>query len=100
LGAAYVFKRDAANGQWTQTQELTPSDGAAGKFFGSSVALSGDTAFVGAQADSIQGKLAAGAVYVFVRDTNGQWGQAQKLTADGYAAGDLFGCREALLGDT
>jgi len=98
-GAAYVFTRDAADGQWAQAKELTPNDGAAGKFFGSSVALSGDTAFVGARGDSSRGNF-AGAVYVFVRDASGQWSQAQKLTADGGVAGDLFGCSVALLGDT
>ncbi|HKA54880.1 MAG TPA: FG-GAP repeat protein [Candidatus Binatia bacterium] len=99
-GAAYVFTRDSAGGQWTQKQKLTPSDGATGKFFGSSVALSGGTAFVGARGDSSRGNF-AGAVYVFVRDTSGQtWSQAQKLTADGGVGGDLFGCSVALLGDT
>ena len=46
-GAAYVFT--LSGGSWTQQAELTASDGAAGDFFGDSVALSsaGNTALVG-----------------------------------------------------
>ncbi len=98
-GADYVFTRDAA-GHWTQGQKLTPSNGAMGDLFGSSVALSNDTAFVGARGDSSQGTFFAGAVYVFARDTSGQWSQGQKLIANDGAAGDLFGCSIDLRGDT
>ena len=38
---------------WTQQAELTAADGAADDCFGASVALSGDTALVGAVADDI-----------------------------------------------
>ncbi len=97
-GAAYVFTRDA-KGHWTQGQKLTPSDGATGDLFGNSAALNNDTTLIGARGDSSQGNF-AGAVYVFVRDTNGQWNQVQKLTANDGTAGNLFGCSVALLGDT
>ncbi|MGA3025586.1 MAG: BACON domain-containing carbohydrate-binding protein [Bryobacteraceae bacterium] len=56
-GAAYVFA--PSGGVWTQQQELTASDGAAGDNFGYSVSVSGDTAVVGAYGH--------GAAYVFVR---------------------------------
>ena len=45
-GSAYVFTRSGTT--WTQQQHLTASDGAAGDYFGYSVALSGDMALVGA----------------------------------------------------
>jgi FG-GAP repeat len=99
-GAAYVFTRDA--GHWTAdpvTPKLTPSNGVAGDFFGDSVALSSDTALIGARGDNSRGNF-AGAVYVFVRDGTGHWNQVQKLTADDGAAGQLFGFSVALLGDT
>jgi hypothetical protein len=97
-GAAYVFTRDT-EGQWIQSQKLIPSDGAAGALFGNSVALSDDTALVGARGDSGKGNF-AGAVYVFARDTTtGQWNQVQKLTASDATSGDLFGYSVALLGD-
>ena len=72
-GAAYVFTRSGTT--WTQ-QKLTASDGAAGDWFGASVALSGDTALVGAFS----------AAYVFTRSGT-TWTQQAKLTAlDGAAA--------------
>src|SRR5262245_46641851 len=48
-GSAYVFVRNA--GVWTQQMKISPADGAAGDSFGRSVALSGDTAVIGAYAD-------------------------------------------------
>jgi len=97
-GAAYVFARNT-EGQWTQSQQiLTPSDGAAGKLFGNSVALSDNTALIGARGDKDKGNF-AGAVYVFTRDATGQWNQGQKLTASDTTTGDLFGYSVALLGD-
>ena len=48
-GSAYVFVR--SGGTWTQQQKLTASDAAANDLFGFSVAVSGDTAVVGAYSD-------------------------------------------------
>jgi len=88
-GAAYVFTLSA--GSWTQQQELTASDGAAGDSFGDSVALAGDaTALVGAFAHNNQG-----AAYVFML-SSGSWTQQQELTALDGAAGDSFGDSVAL----
>src|SRR5262249_17272094 len=54
-GAAYVFTRSftPSGATWTLQQKLTASDGAANDDFGFSVALSGDTAVVGALGDTI-----------------------------------------------
>ena len=41
-GAAYVFTRSGTT--WTEQQKLTASDGGANDFFGTSVAIDGDTA--------------------------------------------------------
>src|SRR5215471_4947918 len=71
-GATYVFVQDSATGIWQEKQKLFASDAAAGDFFGSSVAIFGDTAFISARESKTQGSL-SGAVYVFTRDTNGQW---------------------------
>jgi hypothetical protein len=89
----YIFERDAA-GVWHQTTKLTASDGAAGDAFGRSVALSGNTALVGACQDD-DGK---GSAYIFERDTNG-WRQMAKLTASDRAVDDDFGHSVALSGD-
>ncbi len=89
-GAAYVFVR--SGGSWSQQQELLASDGASGDMFGSSVALSVDTALVGAEGHT-------GAAYVFVR-SGSSWTQQQKLVASDGASGDMFGISVALSGDT
>jgi len=95
-GSAYVFVR--SGGVWTQQAKLTAADAAAGDWFGYSVALSGDTAVVGAHQDD-DGGTTSGSAYVFVR-SGGVWTQQAKLTAADAAAGDLFGYSVALSGDT
>jgi ribonuclease BN (tRNA processing enzyme) len=97
-GSAYVFTRDAA-GTWSEQQKLTASDAAADDIFGVSVAVSGDTAVVGARGDDDDGPD-SGSAYVFTRDAAGTWSEQQKLTASDAAAGDGFGCSVALSGDT
>ena len=47
-GAAYVFTCSGTPCTWTQQQELTAADGARGDEFGYSVAMSGNTAIIGA----------------------------------------------------
>lgn len=48
-GAAYMFKRNAGGiNAWGQVQKLTAADGAVGDYFGMSVSVDGNVAFVGA----------------------------------------------------
>ncbi|MGH9840106.1 MAG: hypothetical protein ACREEM_15085 [Blastocatellia bacterium] len=82
----------------TQQRKLTAADGAAGDQFGLSVALSGDTAVIGAPRDDVAG-ADQGSAYVFVR-SGAVWTLQQKLTASDGAAGDRFGVSVALSGDT
>ena len=96
-GSAYVFVR--SGGSWTQQARLTASDGATNNYFGYSVAISGDTALVGAYYATVSGKVAQGAAYVFVRSGT-TWSQQTKLVAPDGAAGDLFGDSVAISGDT
>ena len=79
-GSAYVFVR-AADGTWSQQAKLTAADGEVGDYFGSSVAVSGDTAVIGVFGDDDKGSF-VGSAYVFVRAANGTWSQQAKLTAD------------------
>ena len=74
---------------WTETQKLLASDGAAGDLFGASVSLSGDTALIGANQT----------VYVFTR-AGTTWAQQAKLLASDGAAFDGFGVSVSLSGDT
>ena len=83
-----------------QTQILTPAHGAGGDSFGYSVALSGDgnTALVGAPGTEIEGKLEAGAAYLYARSAAG-WTRQQVLTASDGSAVSHFGWSVALSGD-
>lgn len=96
-GAAYVFVHNGSN--WTEQQKLTASDGAANDRFGSSVAISGDTAVVGAYGDDIGANADQGSAYVFKRDGE-TWTQQKKLKASDGAASDLFGVSVAVSADT
>ena len=85
-----------------EAAKLTASDGAAGDFFGWSVAVSGDTVVVGARLDDDNGPN-SGSAYVFVEPGGGWAGsltQTAKLTASDGAAVDIFGESVAVSGDT
>jgi len=62
-GSAYTFTRSGTS--WTQRVKLTSQDGAESDFFGWSVAISGDTALIGAYADDNANGINAGSVYFF-----------------------------------
>ena len=102
-GAAYVYVR--SGGVWTLQQQLTAPDAADTDQFGISVALSADTAVVGAY-----GKerpcgvpatcIDAGAAYIF-RRTAGVWSLQATLAADpAPAPSGSFGFSVAIDGDT
>ncbi|MDC3961063.1 FG-GAP repeat protein [Polyangium jinanense] len=91
LGTAALehVTRTAAALVATEVIELLAPDGDPSDFFGFSVALSGDTAIVGAPDEDTKG-TDAGAAYVFVR-TNGGWAFEQKLVASDGGPGKWFG---------
>ena len=92
-GAAYAFVQVGAN--WAQQAKLAASDANNGDNFGNAVAVSGDTAVIGANAKS----SIRGAAYVFTR-AGASWTQQAKLTASDGANGDDFGIAVAMSGDT
>ena len=79
------------------TTPMTPNDSAALDRFGSSVAISGDTAVVGSPSDLVGNNASQGSAYVFVRSGR-NWIQLQKLTASDGAAGDHFGSSVSISG--
>lgn len=84
-GSAYVFERDSGGpDNWGQVAKLTADDGAQGDEFGSSVALEGDRALVGASFDDVN-ETDSGSAYVF------------DLAAGYYDLGDL-NCDHAVNG--
>lgn len=97
VGSAFVFVRSGIT--WTQQGRLTADDGDAGDYFGYSVALSGDTALIGAYGDDTPGGGDAGSAYVFFRNGN-IWSQQAHLFASDGATSDLFGYSVGLSGDT
>ena len=63
-GSAYIFELDGES--WTQRAKLTALDAQYDDFLGSSVAIEGDYAIVGAPGDDDNGRE-SGSVYVFKR---------------------------------
>ncbi|MCH8344693.1 MAG: FG-GAP repeat protein [Planctomycetes bacterium] len=102
-GSAYIFVKPPSG--WTnmtQTVKLTASDGAMFDLFGVSVAISLDTAIVGAYGDTTG---QSGSAYVFVEPADG-WDsvpsllhETAKLTAFDGAPGDQFGISVSISGD-
>jgi hypothetical protein len=106
-GMAYAFYRhgggtdnwgdDSYANLWPTLSDRNDFD-----FFGSTVAISGDWAVVGAAYDS----GSKGAAYVFFRSATSQWGaggtgeENEKLTASDGAAGHSFGSSVAIWSDT
>lgn len=95
-GAAYIFEK--VNGVWTQTAKLTASDGAEGDNFGRSVAIEGEVAVVSSSYDDDNGTN-SGAVYLYEK-VNGVWQEIYKILPPDGAAGDYFGNRVDLDGNT
>jgi hypothetical protein len=99
VGAAYVFARSGTS--WSQETKLFPAVSEENGFFSlNSVAISGNTVAVGAQADDTAAGADAGEVTVFIRLAVGNWTREATLTAFDAAAGDIFGARVAISGDT
>jgi uncharacterized repeat protein (TIGR01451 family) len=96
-GSAYVFVRVGTT--WTEQAQLTASDGALNDQFGSSIALSGGTALIGAPYDDVGANNDQGSVYVFVRSGT-IWTEQTQLTALDGEYNDQFGNSVALSVDT
>ena len=92
-GVVYVYIRSGS--KWVQQAELTGNDSIIGDSFGFSVALSGDTAVIGASGKA----TTTGAAYIFTR-SGSTWSQQAKLTAPGGVQSDAFGIAVAINGDT
>jgi uncharacterized repeat protein (TIGR01451 family) len=94
-GAAYVFVRSGT--VWTAQQKLTPPDPTTVEIFGEAVALSGDTALIGAPWQD-PAAPAPGSAYVFVR-SGAVWSEQQKLAASDGLVGDDFGWSVSISGN-
>jgi len=95
LGAAFLYERTGS--VWAR-QELQRSDPEDGDFYGTRVAIDGDTVLVTSWLDEDNG-WASGSAYVFTR-TAGAWTQQAKLLPSDGDSGDGFGWGAALDGNT
>ncbi len=94
-GSAYVFIM--SQGIWNQQAKLVAFDVTASDNFGSSVAVLGDTAIVGADGKDLPATN-AGAAYVFIRSET-TWSPQAKLVAPDAGSLDRFGCSIAIEND-
>ena len=104
FGAAYVFTKPS--GGWVSTSDaarLTAPDDASVTWFGTSVAVSGDTVVVGAPGHRYRPwEETSRAAYVFTKPNDG-WSdtsEAVELTAPDGSRNDQFGHSVAVSGDT
>ncbi|NOX58374.1 MAG: hypothetical protein GXP29_05875, partial [Planctomycetes bacterium] len=95
-GSAYIFR--SSNGVWQQIAKVTANDASSSDFFGTSVAIAGNTVLIGAHGNDDDGSR-SGSAYVF-REIGGIWQQIAKLTADDASSDNFFGHTLALAGDT
>jgi hypothetical protein len=98
-GEAYVYVKPANGwGNMTETAILSPSDGNESYIFGSSVALSGNVAVIGAEGANDF----TGGAYVFVEPAGGwvNMSQTAELTASDGASINYFGFSVAISGTT
>lgn len=91
-GAAYIFERSST--LWLQRAKLIAEDANAGDLFGNAVAISGETALIGAPGVDDAGPE-AGAAYIFIR-SGGEWSQQAKLIGADIGIFDKFGTTVAL----
>jgi hypothetical protein len=96
-GAAYIFTE--SNGNWSEGQKLTASDGTAGANFGNAVALNGSTALIGADASKVGNNTYQGKAYLFT-ESGGNWSQSNTFIASDGAVDDYFGAALAWDGVT
>lgn len=109
-GAVYLFERDPSSGAWDQVAYIKSNNSDGDHLFGGAVSLWGDRLAVGASGEDNcaggidpqdgQGCLAAGAVYVFERDSDqGRWSQTAYIKAAETDIIESFGRSVSLRGD-
>jgi hypothetical protein len=102
-GSGYVFQRDHGGPDaWGQVAKVLPADGAAEDFFGNSVAISGDSALIGAPSSYWAPTPAPGSAYIFHRGLRGPdaWGEVAKISGFDSAEDDEFGGSVAIENET
>jgi FG-GAP repeat/PKD domain/Bacterial Ig domain len=91
-GAVYIYQRSGET--WSEVQKLSSDDGVAGDEFGFSVALLGNSIFIGADEDDNKGSA-----YIFQKQGS-SYVQTQKLQPATLDANHRFGRSVAVFGTT
>ncbi len=95
-GTAYVFEYDGQ--RWFEADQFLPPDLAGKDRMGTSAAVSGDVAVIGAPGDGFF-DFVLGKVFVYRREANGFWNYETTLYASDAADNDHFGASVAIDGD-
>ena len=100
----FINTKQAHGQNFNEILKVVSSDRAQADMFGSSVAISGDFAIIGAfqESQDVLGNNTlsqAGSAYIFERDNSGNWNQQQKITASDRASGANFGRSVAIFED-
>ena len=95
-GKVLIYNQ-AGDGSWSLAQTLVAS---ALEQFGWSVAITGQTAVIGALNAPVGENRSQGAAYVYTQGVDGVWSETQKLVAADGAAVDWFGNAVAMSDDT
>ena len=78
-GEAYIFSRNE-NGDWKEVLSIIPGDRKDRDFFGNSVGISGNYAIVGCPIGDTKNRD-VGVIYIYWKNQQGIWVQAQKISA-------------------
>jgi len=98
-GAVYVFSEDLG-GHWSQDQKLVASSAHPSDFFGLSVAIQGDRLVAGAPGyDSPDGFGNVGQAFLFHRQPNGTWTEADHFVSPDSTGSAGFANAVAISGD-
>ena len=95
VGAVFAFERDEDSGDWNAVAGLQPFDATQQTRFGGALAAGEHELWVGA----IGTRRFTGSVYRFIRDPDGGWASALKLTAGDLQGRDVFGASFDMEGD-
>ena len=101
-GAVWVFQRDQGGpGAWGLVKKITAPGAAYADFFGSQVALRGDTLVASARYDDDDGED-SGSVFVFERDQGGSdnWGLVKRISSSDAGPDCQFGYKLDFDGET
>ena len=94
-GAAYIWER-MDDGKWGKAKKLVASDRTPYDDFGSSVAINGDNAIVGANGVTLKktdenNDPNSGEAYIFSRTENGEWKEVMSIIPNDRKDRDFFG---------